>query len=75
MQTSLKVGLLCSMIVVGGCATGGGATYRPRVEVRLADGAFWVDPDDVDRYICDVGQFTCRSDGGRRTQRFCECVP
>jgi hypothetical protein len=62
------------MTVISACAPGVGAAYL-RVEVRSADGPFWVDPDDIDRYVCDVGRFVCSGEGGRVTARFCQCAP
>jgi hypothetical protein len=59
-------------IVLGGCAS----VTPPQqfVQVRAVDGPFWVDPDDVKRYRCNVGLFVCQSEGGRRSKRLCQCV-
>jgi len=54
-----------------GCTT---PSYdSPPVVLRAADGALWLEPDEIDRFQCELGVLVCTAGTGRTSRRLCRC--
>ena len=62
---------LLAALATNGCSAS--ASPRPEVERSTHDGAIWVRPDDIDRYLCTDGVFVCQDAVGRTSERLCRC--
>ena len=73
MNASLLLGaaVLLATLATSGCSAG--AATRPEIVLSTHDGAIWVRPDDVERYVCSDGLFVCLDNVGRTSQRLCRC--
>jgi hypothetical protein len=73
MKTSppLGVAALVAALAATGCSAG--ASPRPELERSSRDGAIWVRPDDIERYVCTDGVFVCQEAVGRTSDRLCGC--
>ena len=45
----------------------------PSLLLRVADGWFWVEGNQIDHLHCETGLLTCDDAGGRLSRRRCRC--
>jgi hypothetical protein len=58
--------------IATGCATQ--PTAPPTVVLRAADGAVWIQNEEIGRFRCKRGLLTCDAAAGRLSERRCRCL-
>lgn len=69
-RSLLRVALLTA-VGAAGCSTL--PTEQGQIMLRAADGAIWLRPDDIHRYLCEDGLLVCTDGNGRLSSRLCRC--
>jgi hypothetical protein len=73
MTTVWKAFAIVLIAGAGGCASS--PSHSNLIEVRSSEGIRWIVAEDVQRYACDGAALVCSADGGRLSERRCQCSP